>query len=105
MIIKVLIKKDKWILSIGKSRGFKRNSATTSYNLIERKMKSLTRNLCLPLKDKYVLKVRNDREYLNESMSSNNAHYLLFCLLCFLEDYLNKDFIKNREKILLTKIE
>ena len=104
--IRILVPKkdDKWTVSIGRSTGYKRKTAITAFNLVERKIRKLTGDLCLQLKEKWVLKVKYDQGYFNESLSSFEPHYILYCLLCFLEDYLSEDTYKNKEKFLLPVI-
>jgi len=34
----------------------------------------------------------------NETYPSSNVNYLLFCTVCFLEDYLSKDLVQRRIK-------
>lgn len=49
------------------------------------------------LKEKTTVKVKYDDGYVNESLSSRSCKYLLYCLACFLEDYLSVTVIRQWE--------
>jgi len=86
----------KWQVSWGKGGIRKRNNPTIIFNAIERKL------LRLQLKENIEIVVKYDKDiaedFINESLPSCNAKYLLYSLLCFLEDYLPNDFIRRKLK-------
>ena len=50
------------------------------------------------IKEKICVRVKYDVGYINETLNSNNVNYLLWTTMCFLEDYLSKDYIRDINK-------
>jgi len=93
MRIKVTVPKtdEKWSVSFGKTPS-RRKDATLCYNLIERRI------YARPLKEKLSIVVKYPDGLLNETLVSLDARYLLYTLVCFLEDYLTKEFLSSKYK-------
>ena len=83
--------KDKWKLHwSGKGKQF--ISATTLLNGIERRL------LRLANKEKLAIRVKYTKDTDNETISSQNASYLLYATSCFLDDFLSKEVLKRIRK-------
>ena len=54
------------------------------------------------LKEKMTIVIKEDIgshfENINETLSSNDREYLLYCTACFLEDYISKNSLRKAEK-------
>lgn len=89
MLIKVKVPelREKWRFSIGSSTK-RRNSVAVVYNQIERRLSRL------PVKEKTAIRVIYDKPYVNETIKSLDARYLLFCMTCFLEEYMDPNFLR-----------
>lgn len=100
LIITVPKGKEKWIATFG-GGAFKRATATSMYNFAERKLLQTLkkkRNSASQEGAKTYVKVRySDGDY-NQSSTSNDPHYLLFTLACFLEDYLKPELLVKKYK-------
>lgn len=68
----------------------KRGSASLLFNVIEKRL------LRTWAKEKTAIVVKVGRDGVNESCDSSNASYLLYCLACFLEDYLTPEFLEQQ---------
>lgn len=98
--IKITVPKEisgKWTIHWGKGGTRKRSSSTIIFNAIERQL------LRSQLKQKIEIVVKygkdNNGEIVNETVPSCDRNYLLYSLLCFLEDYLPKDFMTRKIKV------
>jgi hypothetical protein len=81
----------KWrILWKGHSMSFRK--ADTLFNGMRRRL------LRTDLKEKLAIVVNYGNHTFNETLSSNDARYLLYTLGCFLEDYLSRETISRTEK-------
>jgi hypothetical protein len=94
MRIKISVPSDgkRWKVSFGNTPSY-RKTATTIYKLVERKL-----NSGVGMKEKTSIMVIYDHDTSNESLVSLDASYLLNILACFLEDYLEKDFLDQKYK-------
>jgi len=86
--------KTKWRLSFG-SGARDRKNVNILYNFVERKIDAL---LASPNCNKTAVRVIYGSGDHNESINSNNRSYLLYCLGCFLEDFLSVDIMNRIEK-------
>ena len=86
------------LIMVGKRRNYK--SAGGVIGVLER---LLTHDSRLEKKERTALKVDYGQGYTNESLGSKNPYYLLFSILCFLEDYLNQEYFSVKEKLYLKK--
>ena len=86
---------DKWMLGYG-ARPRSMARADTLYNRLERFL------LRTKFKEKMAIVVKYGRDssgkIINESLLSFDAHYLLYTLACFLEDFLPKQTLKRAER-------
>ncbi len=53
---------------------------------------------CLQIKQKTAFGLREHGEYVNETIPTSNLAYLLYCMGCFLEDYIPEKTLKRIEK-------
>ena len=87
-------KEEKW--KIGWGAGGPKKSKSRSelvVNALERRF------FVRALKDKTVVKIKDGRMFINESVPSQNPKYLLWLLTAFLEDYLNRYFVLKKMKL------
>ena len=82
----------KWKVSFGNTPSY-RKTVTSIFKLVERKL-----NSGVGMKEKTSIQVNYDHSTFNESLVSLDARYLLYTLVCFLEDYLEKDFLNKKYK-------
>ena len=95
MIIKLLKRKDLWLVDRKKRR-----NASTAYQWVERKLLAQSRRSDkATLKEKTAVKVVYDQKlgYTNETEKSLDPRYLLRTLAQFLEDYSTPDWVKEKE--------
>ena len=90
--VKVPQNGDKWKVAFGSRNYRSRNTATVIFSAIERRL------LASPLKEKTSIEVEYDKDTSNETLMSLDARYLLYTLCCFLEDYLEKQFLNQKYK-------
>ncbi len=97
-VITIKIPKEKsgmWELGFNRGPVRKRVNVTTVYNTVRRHLLGL--KPCSEIKEKTTIIVKgyidSHLEILNESCDSRNPNYLLFCLACFLENYLEEEFL------------
>ncbi len=91
-IISTISKSDKkWKVSCGHTPSF-RKSATYSYKLV------LRRFLRTGVKEKISILVKYGKGSSNETIASLDARYLLYTLACFLEGYLNEEYLSQKYK-------
>ena len=83
-----------WQLTMG-GRPRKHSRASVLYAAVERKIKPF---LASQPKGKTAVKVIYVDKSHNESLSSKNAGYLLYCLACFLEDFLSEKTLGKKIK-------
>lgn len=89
----------KWKVSIFGSRGKTRASASTAFQLVERGLNDKKNlNSEARLKEKTCVKVKHGDGFINESLNSDQPRYLLYCLACFLEDFLSESVLSSRYK-------
>ena len=92
IIIKEL--KTGWQLTMG-GGARKHSRVSVLYAAVERKIKLF---LASQPKGKTAVKVIYVDKGHNESLSSKNAGYLLYCSACFLEDFLSEDTLNKKIK-------
>lgn len=85
--------KEKWKLNWGNGGSpTTRRRADLICRAIERRL------LRTSLKEKTSITIKEASSSVNESLSSKNPKHLIWITVCFLEDYLNKGFIKLKLK-------
>ena len=88
MIVNILVPKDgKW-----KVNGIHRASAATVLALTKSILRKAT------AKEKTCVRVKNGNMYVNETLPSKDAEYLMYCTTCFLDDFLNEKTMKKIER-------
>jgi len=85
----------RWKVQIGKSI-VRRKTATSAYGRVERKLLNLSGSLASSMRDKTCVSVKDGQYVLNESINSANANYHLYCLTCFLEDFISERMLKDK---------
>lgn len=93
MRIKISVPSDgkRWKVSFGNTPSYRKN-ATLILKLIERRF------LRTGVKEKTSIQVVYDHSTFNETLVSLDARYLLYTLCCFLEDYLEIQFLNQKYK-------
>lgn len=91
---------DKWKVSMFGSTGKHRANANTLLGLVKKEfLAKNTLSSCLELDEKTSISIKEHTDsgvtVVNESVSSTQPHYLLYCLACFLEDYLPEKTINK----------
>ena len=88
MIVNILVPKDgKW-----KVNGKHRASAATVLALTEKLLLKAT------AKEKTCVKVKYVDKTTNETLSSKDAEYLMYCTTCFLDDFITVQTMKKAER-------
>ncbi len=110
MKIKIIVpkKNKKWFISIGMSR-YSKSLATSVYRFMEGKISGFLRlsgkeklTIVVDYDQSHGLATKNPPEWFND-ISSNNKDELLYALAVFLEDYLSKDYLKEKLKMYFRK--
>ena len=92
IIIKVPEIGKKWRVSFGGTPSSRKN-ATLIFKLVERRL-----FLGVGIKEKTSILVKYGKDVSNETLVSLDARYLLYTLVCFLEDYLTKEYLAEKYK-------
>ena len=87
--------KGKWRFKIGEGGLRSRANVNTLYNALEGRLPSLVD------KEKLAIMVKYDIGT-NETLKSQDTHYLLYSLGCFLEDYLSPITMRRIERSYLS---
>ena len=100
IIVTIPIQKGgKWTVSAFGSRGKQRKNAWSAFKYVEKQIFAKENlNFEGSLKEKTSVLVKNGSNPINESLSSSQPRYLMFCLTAFLEDYLSEYVFSNKEK-------
>ena len=89
----------KWSVSAFGSTGNKKKKVSSIFNFIEKQVFAKN-NLDLEgkLKEETSVLIKDGKYIINESVSSNQPQYLMYCLTVFLEDYLTEYILEMKEK-------
>lgn len=95
-IITIKLPKDensKWQFGFGSGGNFqKRKDPLFMVKAIEKRL--LRASPRSPLNEKMAITIKVGNCVVNETCDSQNTAYLLYCLICFLEDYITKSFFR-----------
>jgi len=97
IIIRLPDKKGWWRVSFGNGV-IKRKSIKSVWRRIERKLLKDSRLLGSHLKVKTAVLLKDEHNVVNETLLSFLAGYLLYCMACFLEEYLPKEMLRVKFK-------
>lgn len=86
-----------WTLRFGGGGLRKRKTPTSIFRIVESRLLSLQDQEKIAVIVKYGKDASGN--IVNETIASSGHKYQLYCLLCFLEDYLSPDYIKEKELI------
>ena len=97
IIVKIPTKINDWLFNFGHGGTYsKRKTVAKLYNSLEKRILRLFS--CDNSREKRSIVIKMDNDVVNESCDSQNPHYLLWCLACFLGNFLEKKFVREKIK-------